>query len=85
MTTQRPATAQRPVTAQRLQIDWTACDGRGGCIELLPELLDRDPWGYPLGRSGQRDPEVPEPLLGPARSAVGLCPRLALRLTPPTA
>jgi ferredoxin len=32
------------VTA-RLHIDWTGCDGRGLCTELLPELLDRDEWG----------------------------------------
>jgi ferredoxin len=33
-----------------LHIDWTACDGRGLCTELLPDLLQRDDWGYPLAR-----------------------------------
>jgi ferredoxin len=32
----------------RLAIDWTACDGRGWCVELLPELLTQDRWGYPI-------------------------------------
>ncbi len=31
----------------RLHVDWTACRGRGTCTELLPELLEHDPWGYP--------------------------------------
>jgi ferredoxin len=64
----------------RLHIDWTACDGRGLCTELLPELLDRDGWGYPLPRDGTRDPAVPTVLNGPARQAVAQCPKLALRL-----
>jgi ferredoxin len=64
----------------RLHIDWTACDGRGLCTELLPELLDRDDWGYPLPLAGDRDPDVPTVLIGPARQAVAQCPRLALRL-----
>ena len=24
----------------RLHIDWTRCEGRGSCVELLPEVLD---------------------------------------------
>jgi ferredoxin len=65
---------------ERLHINWTACDGRGVCTELLPEVLDRDPWGYPVPRSGQRDPVVPTALAGHARRAVKQCPVLALRL-----
>lgn len=65
---------------ERLHIDWTACDGRGLCTELLPELLDRDPWGYPLSRDGQREPRVPRELVAHARRAANSCPRLALRL-----
>jgi hypothetical protein len=47
-----------PMTA-RLHIDWTACDGRGLCQELLPELLARDEWGYPLPRDRTAEPVVP--------------------------
>ena len=64
----------------RLHIDWTACEARGLCAELLPEILDSDPWGYPVPRDGSRDPEVPRELEPHARRAVRLCPRLALRL-----
>lgn len=64
----------------RLHIDWTACDGRGLCTELLPEVLARDPWGYPLARAAAREPEIPDALSAHARRAVDLCPRMALRL-----
>jgi ferredoxin len=69
-------------SAERLHVDWTRCAGRGGCVELLPEVLTRDPWGYPLARDGSREPEVPAHLLGHARRAVSYCPALALRLRP---
>lgn len=64
----------------RLHIDWTRCDGRGLCTELLPRLLARDDWGYPLARDGSREPSVPPSAISAARSAVELCPRLALSL-----
>jgi ferredoxin len=64
----------------RLHIDRVACDGRGLCLELLPELLAEDPWGYPAGRDGQRDTAVPRPLRLDAEQAVRDCPRLALSL-----
>jgi ferredoxin len=63
----------------RLHIDWTACDGRGLCPELLPELLGEDDWGYPLARDGA-GPAVPSHLRDAARRAVDRCPALALRL-----
>jgi ferredoxin len=62
----------------RLHIDWTACDGRGLCWELVPELLDRDEWGYPMPRDGSREPAVPAKLEVHARQAIKQCPRLAL-------
>ena len=64
----------------RLHIDWTVCDGRGLCTELLPELLDRDEWGYPRPRDGAREPAVPSALAAHAGRAVAHCPRLALRV-----
>ncbi|WP_081661268.1 ferredoxin [Mycobacterium sp. UM_WWY] len=67
----------------RLHIDWTRCDGRGLCTELLPAVLDRDPWGYPLAPSGSREPVIPEDAVDAARAAVARCPRLALSLTTP--
>ena len=76
-------TAAKPQS--RLHIDWTRCDGRGLCIELLPGVLRRDPWGYPLVRDGSREPEIPATALGEARAAVDRCPRLALTLITPKA
>jgi ferredoxin len=59
-----------------LNIDRIACDGRGICAELLPELLELDDWGYPIVRSA----EVPPELYDHARRAVVACPVLAFRL-----
>lgn len=67
-----------------LHIDWTKCDGRGLCTELLPALLARDEWGYPVprrSRSGKRaDVPIGEESLDAAGDAVQLCPKLALSL-----
>lgn len=64
----------------RLHIDWTLCDARGLCTELLPDLLTRDDWGYPLSRNGSREPEIPAEDAKYARAAVKRCPRLALKI-----
>jgi len=75
--------------AAHLHVDWTACEGRGLCAELLPGVLDLDPWGYPLptGDGGPRPRwsreaglPVPPGAVPDARRAVRMCPRLALRL-----
>jgi ferredoxin len=74
--------------SEALIIDWTACAGRGLCSDLLPELLEPDPWGFPKTRpdatAAAAGPgslvAVPEQLDRAARRAVHLCPRLALRL-----
>lgn len=61
-----------------LRVNPIACDAHGICAELLPKLITEDPWGYPIIESGP----VPEPMMAMARSAVTLCPTLALRLIP---
>ena len=66
--------------SQRLQVDWTRCTARGLCIELLPELLTADDWGYPNSRTNKPSPTVPPRLAGYAEQAVAQCPRQALRL-----
>lgn len=58
-----------------LRVDWPECQARGLCAELLPEVVTLDPWGYPVVGG-----EVIDELLGLAREAVRMCPRLALRL-----
>ncbi|ORI13502.1 ferredoxin [Rhodococcus sp. 1168] len=67
-------------TDNRLLIHWSRCDGRGLCTELLPEILTRDEWGYPMGNTP--DLLVPVESLDNARKAVELCPRMALMLRP---
>jgi ferredoxin len=75
-----------------LSVDWSACDGRGLCTDLLPELLEPDPWGFPRARPAAvvaTGPgavvAVPPHLLRPARRAVHLCPKIALQLIGPPA
>lgn len=66
-------------TQLELHIDFARCDGRGLCAELLPELLARDDWGYPVGRGG-KDLRIPAQLADAAQDAVDLCPVQALLL-----
>ena len=66
----------------RLHVDWTRCGARGLCLELVPELFAADDWGYPLSRTGDRTPAVPQRLATHAERAVAECPRLALRIRP---
>ena len=63
-------------TGPRLRVNPIACDGRGLCAEVLPEMITLDDWGFPV----IGDAEVPPGLLDEAAEAVRLCPRLALRL-----
>jgi ferredoxin len=65
----------------RLRVDPIACDGRGLCAEVLPELITLDDWGFPM----IRDAEVPPGLMAGAGEAIRLCPLLALRLDRPGA
>lgn len=67
-------------SATRLHINWTLCDGRGLCTELLPDILARDDWGYPLARDRTAEPHIPQHRTVDASAAVRLCPRLALSL-----
>jgi len=59
-----------------LRLDPIRCDAYGICAELVPELVERDEWGYPILQPGAVPPELAQA----ARNAVALCPRLALRL-----
>jgi ferredoxin len=60
----------------RLKVDPIACDGRGLCAEIAPELVTLDDWGFPIVPSQP----VPPRWLTHAREAVRLCPKLALKL-----
>ena len=63
----------------RLRVDPIACDGRGLCAEVLPELITLDDWGYPIIGDG----EPAGRLRHAANEAIRLCPKLALRLEDP--
>jgi ferredoxin len=66
----------RAAAGVRIRVDPIACDGRGLCAEMLPELITLDDWGYPI----ISDDTVPIPLLADARETLRACPKLALRL-----
>lgn len=66
---------------ERLHVDWTRCDGRGLCQELVPELLVADDWGYPLSRTGEPSPVIAPRVREHAERAVLECPRLALSIS----
>ncbi len=59
----------------KLKVDMIACDGRGLCAEVLPEVITLDDWGFPIIAKW-----MPEELEEQAREAARLCPRLAVRL-----
>ena len=58
----------------RLRLDPTKCDAYGMCMEMLPERITLDDWGYPIidGKPLQGR------LLELAVDAVAACPRSAL-------
>jgi ferredoxin len=63
------------VVNRQLRVDWPACQARGLCHEMLPELVELDDWGYPIVTGA-----IPDELMADAKAAVRACPRLALRL-----
>jgi ferredoxin len=58
----------------RLRVNPIACEAHGLCVELLPELIRLDDWGYPIIDR----PDIPGELLALADRAVEACPTLAL-------
>jgi ferredoxin len=63
----------------RLRVDPIACDGRGLCAEVLPELITLDDWGFPM----ISDADLAGRLRHEAKEAIRICPKLALRLEGP--
>lgn len=63
------------MSGHRLRVDWPECQGRGLCHELAPEVVQLDPWGYPIITG-----PVEDDTLAAAREAVAGCPRRAIRL-----
>jgi ferredoxin len=60
----------------RLRVNPITCAAHGMCAELLPEIIELDPWGYPILLT----PIVPANVLDHAKRAVDACPTLALMM-----
>ena len=58
----------------RLAIDPTACDGLGMCAHQAPDVIELDPWGYPILPAD----ELEGSRIDEARRAIRACPRKAL-------
>jgi NADH:ubiquinone oxidoreductase subunit F (NADH-binding)/ferredoxin len=71
-----PEPAEKEETPSKLIIDWTLCQGHVLCTDLVPELLQIGPDGYP----DQAITPVPARLRQDALRAVRRCPALAMRL-----
>ena len=65
----------------RLRVNPIACTAHGLCSELLPEIIELDPWGYPILLSAT----VPASVVDHAKRAVDACPTLALLMEEVTA
>lgn len=61
----------------RIAIDPAACDGLGMCAHLAPEVIETDPWGYPV----LSDLEIEGSAADQAQRAIRGCPRRALYAT----
>ena len=75
--TTRSADTWEVLAVPRVHIDWTHCDGHGLCAELLPEVLGRDDWGFPLPLASL---EIDADLVPHAARAVRACPLSAFKL-----
>lgn len=69
--------ASAPKKRYRLQVDPIRCDGYGYCVELMPEYLGFDDWGFPIVK--ERDLGPGESLVL-AKRAEHLCPKLAFKV-----
>ena len=62
----------------RLRVNPLDCVAHGICVQLLPEWISIDEWGYPI----VNDPELRPELVERVRRAASHCPVLALWLDP---
>lgn len=61
----------------RLGVNPVACDGLGMCAHNAPDVIQLDPWGYPVVSREELDgPEADQ-----ASRAIRACPRKALFAT----
>jgi NADH:ubiquinone oxidoreductase subunit F (NADH-binding)/ferredoxin len=77
---EEPDTSQNSETSGlHLRIDWSRCAGHGLCGKLLPDLIELDPFGYPVLTGGA----IPTDRLRASAQAAEMCPALALAITAP--
>ncbi|HEY5251682.1 MAG TPA: ferredoxin [Acidimicrobiales bacterium] len=69
-------TVQTKTVRTKIRLNPAVCDGFGFCCEILPEVIGRDEWGFPVLGDGT----VPQSLRRTAEQAVAFCPRKALWL-----
>ncbi|MEU1115459.1 MULTISPECIES: NADH-ubiquinone oxidoreductase-F iron-sulfur binding region domain-containing protein [unclassified Streptomyces] len=72
------AQAEAP-TGRKLAVDWTLCQGHGLCADIVPELIQLGPDGFP----SVAEASVPRYSEARAARAVRRCPALALRVEEP--
>lgn len=58
----------------RLAINPAACDGLGMCAHQAPDVIQLDPWGYPIVSSDELEGAQTDQ----ANRAIRACPRSAL-------
>jgi len=75
-----PRSAADTIMSTRLHIDWTRCDGHGSCVELLPDVLTTDDFGFPMPLSHDKEPVIPVRSRVAAGHAVRSCPVMALKI-----
>ena len=75
-----PTVERGPSVSTRLHIDWTRCDGHGSCVELLPDILGTDEFGFPIPWSHEKEPVIPVRSRIAASHAVRSCPLMALKV-----
>lgn len=64
------------MSAARIIIDPVACEAYGYCVELLPEAISFDEWGYPI----VSNQPVPTELMALAKRAARDCPKRAIAI-----
>ncbi|MEU6125203.1 ferredoxin, partial [Streptomyces sp. NPDC047123] len=63
-------------SGRKLAVDWTLCQGHGLCADIVPELIQLGPDGFP----SVAEASVPRYAEARATRAVRRCPALALRI-----
>lgn len=72
------AASREAKAGMRSRVNPLDCVAHGICVQLLPEWISIEEWGYPV----VNDPELPPEVVEGVRRAASHCPVLALGLDP---